>query len=113
MKVEVLFIILLLIACLIQVSWVPIPIGLLAIFWLVFRKGTKYIILPALIFSLSLAILSDIPAWLVLLTTSFSLYLFILGKSSLPSRLPLIGGLVIASLVVWEALLIGLLRLFN
>jgi hypothetical protein len=113
MKTTIILATLLFLAVFVQVSWLPLPFGLLVIFGWFSRKGTKHIIILVLAFSLFIALLSQIPAWLVLFVTALSLYLFVLGKSFLPSRLSAIAGLVVVSLFAWEALLVGLLRVLR
>jgi len=107
------FVILIIAASLVQVSLVPIPLGLLLIFGWFWRNGTKYIITFSLVFSLFLASFSNLPIWLILLSTTLSLYLLVLGRSIFPARLPTTVGLVVISLVAWEAILAGLLRVVN
>jgi hypothetical protein len=107
------FVISLLAASLVQVSWVPIPLGLLLILGWFWRNSTKYITTLCFVFSLLLASFSDLPVWLILLSTTAGLYLFILGRFLFPARLPTTFGLVVASIVAWEAVLAGFLRVFN
>src|SRR3990167_7527923 len=104
----IVFGLLLIIFALFQVSLVPIPFGLAAIiFWYLFR-GEKDILVFAVLFSLMLAIISNLPLWLILLATLSSLYLFVGAKSFLPARNEIHLFLAAASLIVWEVLVFGL-----
>lgn len=107
------FLIILALFALFQVSILPIPLGLLAlIFWFI-RRGEKYLVIFIATFSLLLAVISNLPAWAVLAATSVGLYTFIGAKHFLPGRLAVHLSLILASFIVWEATLVGLLRLFN
>ncbi len=94
-----------------QVSILPIPLGLLAIIFWFIQRGEKYLGIFIAVFSLFLAVISNLPAWTVLAATSIGLYAFIGAKYFLPDRLAVQLGLMLASFVIWEAALVGLLRL--
>ena len=109
----VLFLIILVILAIFQVSLVPIPLGLGAlIFWFV-RAGEKYLALHITVFSVCLAAIANIPVWLVLAATGISFYVFVGAKYFLPERLTTQIGLAIVSLIIWEITMIGLGKLAN
>ena len=109
----VLFLIILVILAIFQVSLVPIPFGLLAIIFWFTRFGEKNLVVYLAFFSLFLAVISNLPAWVVLAATSIGFYVFIGAKYFLPGRLAVHAGLVVASLIIWEITMMGLGKLAN
>ncbi|MDP2720798.1 MAG: hypothetical protein Q8O75_02560 [bacterium] len=106
--ISLVFGLLIIIFALFQVSLLPFPFGLAAIiFWYLFRAEKNILVFVGL-FSLTLAIISNLPLWLILLATLLSLYLFTAAKVFLPARVDVHLFLVAASLIVWEVLVFGL-----
>lgn len=104
------FIVFVIAASLIQVSLVPLPLGLAVILiWFILR-GTKHIVWLILIFAIILATVSNLSPWAILLATTISSYLFIFGKSFLPDRPATTFGLLIISALAWEIFLVALTR---
>jgi hypothetical protein len=105
-----LFLVILIILALLQVSLLPIPFGLLAILFWFMRVGEKHLPLHIGIFSVCLGISANIPIWLVLAATSIGFYAFVGAKYFLPSRLEVHIGLAIISIIIWEISMLGLNR---
>ncbi|HEX7456250.1 MAG TPA: hypothetical protein VF303_02180 [Candidatus Nanoarchaeia archaeon] len=113
MKIFAVFSFLLILLALVQTAFLPIPLGLIALVTWFLLRGTKYLVLFTIFFSLALAIVAVIPAWVVFAASCLSLYLFIGSKSFLPSRNLVHIILAVTSLVAWEVSIVGLTRLFN
>lgn len=87
---------------LIQVTFLPLPLGLLAIFgWFLF-KSPKYLWLYLLMFSTLLGIIANIPIWVVLLSTYASFYLFTRTRRILPANHGSAIALIFVSVLLWE-----------
>ena len=85
-----------------QVTFLPIPLGLLAILgWFLF-KSPKYLWLYLMMFSTLLGVIANIPIWIVLLSTSASFYLFIGTRRILPVNAGSSIALIFASIFLWE-----------
>ena len=111
-KSLIIFILLIITASLIQVSLIPFPLALVLILIWFMQNGTKYISLIAFVFSFAIGVAANIPIWLVLLSTTTALALFMMGRSFLPTRTSVTIGLFVVSIITWEAVLISLPRLF-
>ncbi|OGY23219.1 MAG: hypothetical protein A2172_02460 [Candidatus Woykebacteria bacterium RBG_13_40_15] len=113
MKELILFTILIVVASFIQVSILALPIGsFVVLFWFNINK-TKHLIFFATLFSLVLAIISDLPVFLVLMSTTFTIGLFAALRSVLPSKNFIAYSLLVFSAISWEAFLVASLRLIN
>ena len=93
---------LLFIAVLIQVSIMPVPLGVILILIWNFMKGTDGLVVLAVIFSIVLASLTNIATYFVLLSTIITLSFFMLGRQILPNRWGITLTLIIASVIIWE-----------
>jgi len=101
-KQVIFFATLIIIASLFQVSLFPFPFGIgLIIIWFLIN-GTKYLSLFILIFSYFIGVLSNMPIWLVFLSSSVSVSLFMFGRSYFPTRQSATVAFVIASFITWE-----------
>lgn len=96
------YIALLFIAVLIQVSILPVPLGVILILIWSFMKGTDGLVVLAVIFSIVLASLANIATYLVLLSTIITLGFFMFGRQILPNRWGITLTLIIASVIIWE-----------
>lgn len=111
MKNLPLFIIAATVACFLQVSIVALPIGIIIVLaWFIWNK-TEHLVLLATVFSLILGIVSDLPIFLILLSTTASIGIFAILKSALPSRLLVNVFLLVVAAASWEALLVASLHL--
>ena len=109
----VVFIFFIITSALVQTSFFPLPIGIALLLLWYLKKGFLHLILLAVIFSVSLGVLSNIPIWLVLLSTGLALYLFVFCKSLFPAKNWIHVLLFVASLVIWELSLYNLQRILN
>lgn len=96
------FLVLLGFLTLVQVTFFPLPLGLLAILGWFLLKSPKYWWLYLLIFSTLLGVIANIPIWIVLLSTSASFYLFMGVRRILPANAASNIALIFASVLLWE-----------
>ena len=111
MRVFIIFLSLLIFAGLVQVSFYTFPFGVVLIILWYYTQQTKNLELLVLIFSITLAVAANLSIWVVVAATTISLYLFILGKSFLPTRVLVNIFLVVGSLAAWEFSVIMLSKL--
>lgn len=111
MSVFVIFLSLLIFASLIQVSFYTLPFGVVLIILWYHTQQTKNLGLLVLIFSITVAVAANLSIWVVVAATTISLYLFILGRSFLPTRVLVNIFLVVVSLAAWEFSVIMLSKL--
>ena len=102
MNILAIFVLVLIFTALLQVSVVALPLGMMLIILWYIKADTKNLGVLVLIFSISLAVVANISIWIIVASTTISLYLFILGRSFLPSKIGISFGLFAISLVVWE-----------
>lgn len=111
MSVFIIFLSLLIFAALVQVSFYTLPFGVVLIIFWYYTQQTKNLGLFVLIFSITVAIAANLSIWVIVAATTISLYLFILGRSFLPTRVLVNIFLVVGSLVAWEFSVIMLSKL--
>ena len=111
MSVFIIFVSLLIFASLMQVSFYTLPFGVVLIMLWYYTQQTKNLELLVLIFSITLAVAANLSIWVVVAATTISLYLFIFGRSFLPSKMVVNIFLVVGSLAVWEFSVIVLSKL--
>ena len=104
---------LVIIASFIQVSILALPIGIFVVLFWFKNNKTKHLVFLATLFSFALATMSDLPVFLVLLSTTVAIGVFAILKSALPSKTFIIYTLLVISAISWEALLVVSLRLAN
>lgn len=107
----VLFAVAVIIAAILQVSVAPLPFGMLVILIWFLRQKEANLAFLVIIFSMSLAIVSNTPMWLILASTTVSLYLFVIAKAALPSKVGISLSLFFISLVAWEAFSVTLSKI--
>jgi hypothetical protein len=83
------FLFLLLTASLFQVSVLPLPLGVLVILTWYLLKGTRDIVILAVFFSVVLANLTNIPSYLILLSSTLSIGFLAFTKQFSPSKMPI------------------------
>src|SRR3990170_4087737 len=93
-------------AALIQVTLVPISIGLVLILTWFWKNGTKGVILTISSFSLFLGSISPLEIWVVMLATTLGLLIFLTLKSTLPSRLLTYWISLILAIIAWEIMIV-------
>ena len=102
MNILAIFVLVLIFTALLQGSVVALPLGMMLIILWYINRDTKNLGVLVLIFSISLAVVANISIWIIVASTTISLYLFILGRSFLPAKIGISFGLCAISLVVWE-----------
>lgn len=102
------FIFLIIVASLFQVSVLPIPFGILVLLTWFFTKGTEHFVLLALVFAVSLAAVSALPAFAILLSVSVSLGVLVIGRQFFPPNRPATVLLVLVAVGIWEISLFAL-----
>jgi len=96
---------------LVQVSFVTLPFGVALIILWYYTHQTKNIAWFVLFFSVVLAVSANLPIWVVVSSTTLSLYVIILGRTFLPSRRAINLFLVGISLLSWEISVVLLSKL--
>ena len=105
------FVLVLYLSALLQVSILAIPTGILLIMVWYLANDSKHLIILSLLFSLFLSSVSNINVSYILLATALSLAIFIAGRNYLPHRFTVTIGLAIFGAMAWEAALFVLVGL--
>lgn len=111
MSVFIIFLFFIIFSGLMQVSFYTLPFGVLLIIIWYYTKQTKNLELLVLVFSITLGVAANLSIWVVVAATTISLYLLLVGRSFLPTRMSVNILLVVVSLAVWEFSVIVLSKL--
>ena len=105
------FVLVLYLSALLQVSILAIPTGILLIMVWYLANDSKHLIILSLLFSLFLSSVSNVSVSYILLATTLSLAIFVAGRDYLPHRFTVTTGLAVFGVMAWEAALFILVGL--
>ena len=105
------FVLVLYLSALLQVSILAIPTGILLIMVWYLANDSKHLIIISLLFSLFLSSMSNIRISYILLATTLSIAIFVAGRDYLPHRSTATVGLAVFGIITWEVALFILVGL--